>query len=167
MNSGLGSYSLLQGIFLIQGSNLVLANCRWIFLPSDPPGKPLIAWLLLLSHLVLSSSLWSHGSQHARPPCTLPNFAEVHVHCNGDVIQPSHPLSPLLLLPSIFPSIRDFSSKSAVQIRLPKYWSFSFSISPSEYSMLISLNSDWFDLLAVQGTFRSVHQHHSSKASIL
>ena len=74
----------------------------------------------------------------------------------------------LLLLPSIFPSIRDFSSDSSVHIRWPKYWSFSFSISPSsEYSGLISLKIDWFDLLAVQGTFRSLLQHHSSKASIL
>ena len=75
---------------------------------------------------------------------------------------------PLLLLPSIFPSIRDFSNESSVHIRWPKYWSFSFSISPSsEYSGLISLKIDWFDLLAVQGTFRSLLQHYSSKASIL
>ena len=73
---------------------------------------------------------------------------------------------PLLLLPSIFPSIRDFSSESAVHIRWPKYWSF--SISPSnDYSGLISFRMDWFDLLAVQGTLKSLLQHHSSKASIL
>ena len=73
-----------------------------------------------------------------------------------------------LLLPSIFPSIREFSSKSAVRIRWSKYWSFSFSISPSnEYLGLISLKIDWFGLLAVQGTLRSFLQHHSSKASIL
>ena len=75
---------------------------------------------------------------------------------------------PLLLLPSIFPSIRVFSSESALCIRWPKYWSFSFSISPSdEYSGLISFRIDWFDLLAVQGTLKSLLQHHSSKASIL
>ena len=75
---------------------------------------------------------------------------------------------PLLLLPSIFPSIRVFSSESALCIRWPKYWSFSFSISPSnEYSWLISFRMDWFNLLAVQGTLRSLLQHHSSKASIL
>ena len=75
---------------------------------------------------------------------------------------------PLLLLPSIFPRIRVFSSESVLHIRWPQYWSFSFSISPSsEYSELISIRMDWLDLLAVQGTLKSVLQHHSSKASIL
>ena len=75
---------------------------------------------------------------------------------------------PLLLLPSIFPSIRVFSSESVLHIRWAKYWSFSFSISPSnEYLELISFRMDWFDLLAVQGTLKSLLQHHSSKASIL
>ena len=75
---------------------------------------------------------------------------------------------PLLLLPSIFPSIRDFSSESSIYIRWQKYWSFRFSISPSsEYLGLISLKIDWFDILAAQGTFRSLLQHHSLKASIL
>ena len=75
---------------------------------------------------------------------------------------------PLLLLPSIFPSIRVFSNESALHIRWPKYWSFSFRISPSnEYSGLISFGMDWMGLLAVQGTLKSLLQHHSSKASIL
>ena len=75
---------------------------------------------------------------------------------------------PLLLLPSIFPSIRVFSNELVLHIRRPKYWSFSFSISPSnEYSGLISFRMDWLDLLAVQGTLKSLLQHHSSKASIL
>ena len=75
---------------------------------------------------------------------------------------------PLLFLPSIFPSVRVFSNDSALCIRWPKYWSFSFSISPSnEYSGLISFRIDWFDLLAVQGTLKSLLQHHSSKASVL
>ena len=70
---------------------------------------------------------------------------------------------PLLLLPSIFPSIRVFSNESAIRIRWPKYWNFSFSISPSnEYSGLISFRMDWFDLLAVQGTLKALFQHHSS-----
>ena len=75
---------------------------------------------------------------------------------------------PLLLLPSIFPSIRVFSNEIALRIRWPKYWSFSFSISPSDkYSGLFSFRMDWLDLLAVQGTLKSLLQHHSSKASIL
>ena len=86
-------------------------------------------------------------------------------------VMPSHHLilsRPLLLLPSIFPSIRVFSNESILRIRWPKCWSFSFNISPSiEYSGLISFRMDWFDLLAVQGTLKSLLQHHSSKASIL
>ena len=75
---------------------------------------------------------------------------------------------PLLLLPSIFPSIRVFSSESALHIRWPKYWSFLFKISPSnEYSRLISFMMDWVDLLAIQGTLKSLLQHHSSKTSII
>ena len=75
---------------------------------------------------------------------------------------------PLLLLPSIFPSMRDFSNESALRIRWPKYWSFSLNITPSnEHPGLVSLRMDWLDLLAVQGTFKSLLQHHSSKASIL
>ena len=90
----------------------------------------------------------------------------VFLNSFGDVIQPSYPLSPLLLLSSIFPSIRVFSSELALCIMWPKYWSF--SISPSnEHSRLISLRIDWFDLLAVQGTLKSLLQHYSSKASIL
>ena len=98
----------------------------------------------------------------------LPEFIQTHVHRVGDAIQPSHPLSSLLLLPSIFPSIRVFSNESVLRIRWPKYWSFSFSISPSnEYSGLFSFRMDWLNLLAVQGTLKSFLQHHSSKASIL
>ena len=98
----------------------------------------------------------------------LTDLAQTHVHQVSDAIQPSHPLSSLLLLPSIFPSIRVFSSESVLHIRWPKYWNFSFRISPSnEYSGLISFRMDWLDLLAVQGTLKSVLQHHSSKASIL
>ena len=94
-------------------------------------------------------------------------LAQTHVHRVSDAIQPSHPVNLLLLL-SIFPSIRVFSSESALRIRRPKHWSFSFSITPSnEYSRLVSLRIDWFHLLAVQGTFKSLLQHHSSKSSIL
>ena len=98
----------------------------------------------------------------------LPEFAWTHVHWGNDVIQPSYPLLPLLLLPSIFPRIRVFFNESTLHIRWPKYWSFSFSISPSnEYSRLISIRMDWFDLLAVQGTLKSLLEHHSLKASVL
>ena len=104
--------------------------------------------------------------------CSLPGFPvhhqlpepiQIHVYQVSDAIQ-----SFYLLLPSIFPSIRVFSNESVLRIRWPKYWSFSFSISPSnEYSGLISFRIDLFDLLAIQGTLKSLLQHHSSKASIL
>ena len=88
-----------------------------------------------------------------------------------ELVMPSNHLilcRPLLLLPSIFPSIRVFSNESALRIRLPKYWSFSFNIIPSsEHPGLISFRMDWLDLLAVQGTLKSLLQHHTSKASIL
>ena len=95
-------------------------------------------------------------------------FTQTHVHQVSDAIQPSHPLSSPLLLPPIPPSIRVFSNESTLHMRWPKYWSFSFSISPSnEHPGLISFRMDWLDLLAVQGTLKSLLQHHSSKASIL
>ena len=98
----------------------------------------------------------------------LPELTQTHVHGIGDAIQPSHPLSSLLILPSIFPSIRVFSNELALHIRWPDYWSFSFSISPSnKYSGLIPIKIDWFDLLAVQETLKNLCQHHSWKASIL
>ena len=114
--------------------------------------------------------LQPHELQHTRLPCpsALPELAQTHVHRVGDAIQPSQPSQPLLLLPSIYPNIRVFSSESALPIRWTKYRSFSFSISPcNEYSGLISLRIDWFDLLEVQGTLKSLLQHHGSKASII
>ena len=96
----------------------------------------------------------------------LPEFTQTHVHWVDDAIQPSHPLSSPS--PPTFSSIRVFSNESFLCIRWPKYWSFSFKISPSnEYSGLISFRMDWLDLLEVQGTLKSLLQHHSSKASIL
>ena len=98
----------------------------------------------------------------------LPESTQTPVHWVGDAIHHLILCRPLLLLPSIFPSIRVFSNESAFRIRWPKYWSFSFNISPSnEYSGLISFRMDWLDLLAVQGILKSLPQHHSSKASIL
>ena len=128
-----------------------------------------ICFSLQFSCSVVSDCLRPHEPQHARPPCpsptpgVYPNSCPLSWH-----IQPFHPLSPLLLLPSIFPSIRFFSNESALFIRWPKYWSFSFNISPSnEHPGLISFRKDWLDLLAVQGTLKSLLQYHSSKASIL
>ena len=107
--------------------------------------------------------------------CSTPGFpvhhelqesTQTHVHWVSDAIQPSHILS--FPSPHIFPSIRGFSNESALRIMWPKYWSFNFNISPSsEYPGLISFRMDWLDLLAVQGTLKSLLQHHSSKASIL
>ena len=98
----------------------------------------------------------------------LPELAQIHVHWIGDTIQPSHLLSSPLLLPSVFPRIMVFSNELVLCIRWPKYWSFSFSISPSnEYSGLLFFRMDWLHLLAVQGTRQSLLQHHSSKVSIL
>ena len=96
-----------------------------------------------------------------------PKFAQTHVHWVNDAIQPSHPLLPLLLLPSVLPSVRRWE-EPALHIRWPKCQNFSFSISPSnDYSGLISFRINWFDLLAVQGTLKHLLQHHSSKASVL
>ena len=122
-----------------------------------------IAVIQLLSHAWLFLTPWTAPRQ---PPVLhyLPALVPTHVHCVSDAIQSSH---PLLLLPSFFPSIRVFSSELALHIRWLKYWSFSFSISPTnEYSGLTSLRFDWFDFLAVQGTLKCL-QHHNSKVSIL
>ena len=97
----------------------------------------------------------------------LPELTQTHVHRVGDAIKPSHPLLSPSLLPPVSPSIRVFSNESILHMWWPKYWSFSFSISPcNEHPGLISFRMDWLDLLAVQGTCKSLLQHHSSKASI-
>ena len=98
----------------------------------------------------------------------LPAFTQTHVHWVGDAIQSSHSVIPFSSLPQSFPASRFFSDESVLHNRWPKHWSFSFSISPSnEYSGLISFKIDWFDLLAVQGTLKSLLQHHSLKASVV
>ena len=98
----------------------------------------------------------------------LPELTQTYVHQGGHAIQYLILCHPLLLPPSIFPSIRVFSNEPVLRIRWPKYWSFSFNISPfNEYSGLISFRMDWLDLLEVQRTLKSVLQHHRSKASIL
>ena len=98
----------------------------------------------------------------------LPEFTQTHIHRVSDAIQPSHPLSSPSPPDPILPSIRVFSNESTLLMRWPEYWSFSFSIIPSkEIPGLISFRMDWLDLLAVQGTLKSLLQHHSSKASML
>ena len=124
-----------------------------------------------ISYSVVSDSFRPH-EPHSTPGLPvyhqLPEFTQTHLHWVGDAIQPSHPLSSPSPLPSIFPSIRVFSNESVLRIRWPKYRSIIFRISPSnEYSGLISFRMDWLDLLAVQGTLKSLLQHHSSKASVL
>ena len=98
----------------------------------------------------------------------IPQFTQTHVHPVGDASNHLILCRPLLLPPSIFPGIRVFSNESVLRIRWPKYWSFSFSISPSnDHSGMISFRMDWFDLLAVQGTLKSLLQHHNLKASVV
>ena len=119
----------------------------------------------------MSNSLQPHGLQHARLPSSITNSQSLLLLMSVESVMPSNHLilcHPLLLLPTIFPSIRVFSNESVLHLRWPKYWSFTFSISPSkEFTGLISFRIDWLDLLAVQGTLKSLLQHHSLKASIL
>ena len=118
----------------------------------------------------MCDSVRPHAATAARqaPYHQLPELAQTHVHRDGDAIQPSHPLSSPSPPAFNLSQLRVFSNESALCIRWSKYWSFSFSISPpNEYSGLISFRIDWLDLLAVQGTLKSLLQHHSSKASIL
>ena len=126
------------------------------------------------SHSVVSNSLWPHGLQGGRghqASLSITNSWSLLKLISIEMVMPSSHLilcHPLLLLPSIFPSIRVFSKESTLRMRWPKYWSFGFSISPSnEHPWLISFRMDWLDFLAVQGTLKSLLQHHSSKASIL
>ena len=119
-----------------------------------------------LSHVQLFATPWTAAHQAS---LSITNFQSLLMSIKS--VMPSNPLilcSPLLLPPSIFPSMRVFSNESVLHIRWPKYWSFSFNISPfNEYSELISFRIDWLDLLEVQGTLKSLLQHHSSKTSIL
>ena len=121
-----------------------------------------------LSHIRLFATPWTAALQAS---LSIINSQSLLKLMSVELVMPSNHLilcHPLFLLPSIFPTIRVFSNESVLHIRWPKYWSFSFSIRPSnEYSGLISFSMDWLDLLAVQGTLKSLLQHHSSKASIL
>ena len=120
----------------------------------------------LLSHVQLFVTPWTAVCQTSLSITNSRSLLKL-MSWVGDAIQPSHPLSPLLL-PSTIPSIRVFSNESVLHIRLPKYWSFSFSISLSnEYSGLVSFRMDWLDLLAIQWTLKNLLWHHSLKASVL
>ena len=127
--------------------------------------------LLLFSHLVMSPTLCDPMDCSTPASLSFTIFRSLLKLMSIESVMPSNHLilcRPLLLLPSIFPRVRVFSNESVLPIRWPKYWSFSFSIrSSNEYSGLISFRIDWFDLLAVQGTLKSLLQHHSLKASIL
>ena len=129
-----------------------------------------LSFLQFSSVAQLYLTLWPHGLQHTRPPCPSPtpgvysNSCPLSRWCHSTISSSVVPFFSCL----IFPSIRVFSNESALCMRWPKYWSFSFNISPSnEYSGLISFRMDWLEILAVQGTLKSLLQHHSSKASIL
>ena len=120
---------------------------------------------------VMSDSLWRHEEQHTRPPCPSPppgvhpNPCPLNWWCQPTI---SSSVVPFSSCPQFFPWIGVFSNVSALCIRWPKYWSFSFNISPSnEHLRLIAFRMDWLDVIAVQGTLKSLFQHHSSKASIL
>ena len=141
-------------------------NTTFIHLYSEDTRKVLAVQLLSCVHLF--ETPWTAARQVS---LSITNSRSLPKLMSSESVMPSNNLilcHPLLLLPSIFPSIRVFSNESALRIRWPKYWSFSFNISPSnEYLGLISIRMDWLDLLAVQGTLKSLLQHHSSKASIL
>ena len=139
-------------------------------LPAKPPGKPIKWSSVQFSHSVVSDSVTPWTAAH-QASLSITNSRSLLKLMSIEMVMPSnhHILCcPLLLLSSIFPSIRVFSNESVLCIRWPKYWSFSFSISPSnEYSGLISFRMDWLHLLAAQGNLNSLLQHHSSKASVL
>ena len=143
----------------VKGSALIETGVRRLSTPQSqiPMAKETS---VRFSHSVVSASLQSHGLQHVKLPSPSPTSRELdqtRVHQVGDAIQPSHHLLSPPLPPPIFPSIRVFSNESVLRIRWPKYWSFSFSISPShEHPGLISFRMDWLDLLVVQGTLKSL-----------
>ena len=150
---------------------IVCSACIWeILLMALPSGLCQFSSVQLLSHVQLFETLWTTACQAS---LSITNFGSLLKHTSiQSVMQSNHLIlcCPLLLLPSIFPSIRVFSNESILRIRWPNYWSFSFSfsISPSnEHSGMISCRMDWLDPLAVQGTLKSLLQHHSSKTLIL
>ena len=145
---------------------VLIKGSKYIYYPADTFYLLKNTSVQLLSCVQLFATPWTAASQAS---LSITNSQSLLKLMSIESVMPSnHLCRPLLLLPSIFPSIRVFSNESVLCIRWPKYWSFSFSISHSnEYSGLISFRMVWLDLLAVQGTLKSLLQHHSSKASIL
>ena len=138
------------------------------FLYMNITSFPIGLWISQFSSVSQSCPTLCHPMNRSTPGLPvhhqLPEFTQTHIHRVSDAIQPSHPLLSLLLLSPIPPSIRVFSNESTLRMRWPEYWSFSVSIIPSkEHPGLISFRMDWLDLLAVQGTLKSLLQHHSSK----
>ena len=164
----MGCHFLLQGIFLTQELNLPLLCLLHWQADSLPLHHLGFNSVQLLNCVRLFATPWTAAGQAS---LSVTNFQSLLKLMSIESVMPSNHLilcHPFLLSPSIFPSIRVFSNESALCIRWPKYWSFIFDISPSnEYSGLISFRIGWFDFLAVQGTLKSLLQHHSSKASIL
>ena len=173
-NTERSCHALLQGIFPTQGLNSHLLHLpsptlAGEFFMNSTTWEVHMSLSVQFSHSDESDSLQPHGLQHARPPCPSPT-PRLDLMSSESVMSSNHLIlcHPLLLPPSIFPSIRVFSNESVLPIRWPKYWSFSFSSSPSnEDSGLISIRMNWLYLLAVQGTLKGLLQHYSSKASIL
>ena len=162
-NTGVGCHSLFQEIFPTQEWNPGILHCRQILY--------CLSHSVQFSRSIVSDSWWPHGLQHARLPCPSPSPGAYSSSCA--LSQRCHPTSSSSVVP-FSSSLQSFlasgssRNESVLRIRWPKYWSFSFSISPSNaYSGLISSRMDWLDLLAVQETVTSLFQHHSSKASIL
>ena len=164
-NSGVGCHALLQRIFPTQGWTQI--SCLAADSVTVWPNSS-VSSVQLLSPVQLFATPWPAECQAS---LSITNSQKLLKLMFIESVTPSNHLilcHPLLLLPSILPSIRVFSNESVLHMRWPKYWSFSFSISPSnEHSGLISFRMDWLDLLAVQGTLKSLLQHHSSKASAL
>ena len=169
-NTGVGCSFLLQGVFLTQESNPCLLHWQVDSLSLHDWGSSLYSLISVqsLSHVQLFVTPWTTANQAAlsiTKSFSLPKPMSIDLVMSSNYLILCH---PLLLLPSIYPSIKVFSNESAFYIRWPEYWRSSCSISPSsEYSGLISFRIDWLDLFAIQGTLKSLLQHDSLKASFL
>jgi len=154
--------------FYTKPNFLALFTCYQVLVPLKYRLKHSVSSIQSLSHVQLFVTPWTAAHQAS---LSITNSQSLLKLMSIESVMPSNHLilcRPLLLSPSIFPSIRVFSNESVLRIRWPKYWSFSFNISPSnKHPGLISFRMDWVDLFAVQGTLKSLLQHHSSKASIL